>query len=256
MSTPHPGWLVAGSILFVSSAGWGAFNTVDLLAHEVSTVTEVIPAEGLTALEVDNADGRVTVTGTDTDEITIVARVSEGLRDTGNTYTVSGDRLHVRGTCPNFGGTWCSVDYRIELPAGMAVDIATDNGSIDAVDVLGPLTLDSDNGSIEVRGAAGALRTTSDNGSIDATGIRSADVYARSDNGSIDLVLADPPRSVDVQTDNGSVEVVVPEKTEGYAVTVETDNGDAVNEVRSDPASARTIVARSDNGDVTVRHPD
>lgn len=39
------------------------------------------------------------------------------------------------------------------------------------------------------------------------------------------------------------------------AVDATTDNGDAATPIRTDPSARRRIVARSDNGDVTVRYP-
>lgn len=254
-SVPHIAWLAAGSILTIGAAGWGTFNIVDLLAHEVSTVTEVFDAEGVSMIDIDNSTGSVVVTGSETDEITIVARVSDGLRATGNSYRVVDDRLEVRGTCPLFGSMWCSVDYRIEVPADVDLDIDVDDDRVEVVDMRGALTIDNDNGSIRIRGAGGPLRATTDNGSIDATGIRSATVFADSDNGSIEIAMAIPPERLDASTDNGSVEVVLPDTPDVYAVVTTTDNGDIRNDVRTDPTSPRAITLSSDNGNVTVRYP-
>ena len=130
-------WLAAGSVLTIGAFGWGAFNVVDLLAHEVRTVTEVVDAEGVSMIDIDNSNGRVVITGTDTDEITIVARISDGLRATGNSTRVVDDRLEIRGTCPLLGSMWCSVDYRIEVPAGVDLDINVDEDRVEVVDMRG-----------------------------------------------------------------------------------------------------------------------
>ncbi len=255
-SGPHTAWLAAGSVLTVAAFGWGTFNVVDLLAHEVRTVTEVVDADGVSMIDIDNSNGRVVVTGTDTDEITIVARVSDGLRATGNSYRLVDDRLEIRGTCPSFGSMWCSVDYRIEVPADVDLDIDVDDNRVEVVDMRGALTIDNDNGSIDIRGADGPLRATTDNGSIDATGVRSATVFADSDNGSVEIVMTTPPQQLEASTDNGSVTVVLPNTPDAYAVDAVTDNGSVRNDVRTDPASSRTITLSSDNGNVTVRYPD
>jgi hypothetical protein len=254
-SGPHTAWLAAGSVLTVAAFGWGTFNIVDLLAHEVRTVTEVVDAEGVSMIDIDNSIGRVFVTGTDTDQVTIVARISDGLRATGNSSRVVDDRLEIRASCPLFGSMWCSVDYQIEVPAGIDLDINADDGRVEVVDVRGALAVDDDNGSIDIRGADGPLRATTDNGSIDATGVRSATVFADSDNGSVEIVMATPPQQLEASTDNGSVTVVLPDTSDTYAVDADTDNGSVRNDVRTDPSSARTITLSSDNGNVTVRYP-
>jgi hypothetical protein len=247
--------LAVGSILTVGAFGWGTLNVVELLAHGVTTVTEVFDADGIATIDIDNSNGRVVVTGTETDEITIVARVSDGLRATGHSNRVVDDRLEIRGTCPVLGSMWCSVTYRIEVPADVDVDIDADNDRVEVVDMRGALTIDNDNGSIDIRGADGPLRATTSNGSIDATGIRSATVFADSDNGSIEITMAVPPRQLEASTSNGSVTVVVPDTPDAYAVDADSDNGSVRNDVRTDPASSRTITLSSDNGNVTLRYP-
>ncbi|MGH9133066.1 MAG: hypothetical protein ACRDZZ_03955 [Ilumatobacteraceae bacterium] len=254
-SGPHPGWLAAGSVLAVAGFAWGAFNVVDLLAHEVTTVSDTFDAHGVSVIDIENDAGRVVVIGTDADEITIEARVSDGLRDTGNSYRVVEDRLEIRGTCPLLGSMWCSVDYRIEVPGDVALDIDADD-RVEIVDVRGALTVDTDNGRIEIRGAEGPLAVSTDNGRIDASGVRSTQISAGSDNGSVEIVMAVPPDRLDATSDNGRVEVVLPDTLDTYAVTTDTDNGTVRNEVRTDPTSPRTINLSSDNGDVTVRYPD
>ena len=67
--------------------------------------------------------------------------------------------------------------------------------------------------------------------------------------------MARAPRSVRAESDNGDVVVIVPRGSELYAVDATTDNGDAATPIRTDPSARRRIVARSDNGDVTVRYP-
>jgi hypothetical protein len=248
--------LAAGSVLTIAGLGWGAFNVVDLLAHGVRTATEVVDAEGISVIDIDNSDGRVVVTGTATDEITIFARISDGLRATGHSYQVVGDRLDIRGSCPVLGSMWCSVDYRIEVPDDVDLDIDVDDDRVEVVDMRGALTIDNDNGSIEILGADGPLRATTDNGSIHATGVRSETVSADSDNGSVEIVMVTPPQQLQATTDNGSVTVVLPNTPDAYAVDAGTDNGRVRNDVRTDPASTRTITLTSDNGNVTVRYPD
>ena len=249
-------WVAAGSVLTIGAFGWGAFNIVDLLAHETRTVTDVVEAEGVSLIDIDNTNGRVIVTGTDTDKITIVARISDGLRATGNSSRVVDDRLEIRGTCPLVGSMWCSVDYRIEVPADIDLDINADDDRVEVVDMRGALTIDDDNGSIEIHGAVGPLKAATDNGSIHATGIRSETVSADSDNGSVEIVMLTPPQELQASTDNGSVTVVLPDTPDAYAVDADTDNGSVHNDVRTDPAGARTITLSSNNGNVTVRYPD
>ena len=59
-----------------------------------------MPAAELTRLLVDNDTGSVTIVGTDTDEISVEAEISDGLRDTGFRHEVVDSTLELHGSCP------------------------------------------------------------------------------------------------------------------------------------------------------------
>jgi hypothetical protein len=86
--------------------------------------------------------------------------------------------------------------------------------------------------------------------------LTSDSVQASSDNGSIRLELANAPHNVNASSDNGSIIVVLPQGDEVYAVDVATDNGSTDNRLRTDVASDRHVVARTNNGNVTLRYVD
>src|SRR5690606_16446097 len=88
--------------------------------------------EDIAEIELDNATGSVTVTGSEgATEITVERTVSYlGDREIGDTHRVDGDTLEL-GNC----GRFCSVDYTIEGPIGLEVNGTTGNGSIELTGV-------------------------------------------------------------------------------------------------------------------------
>jgi hypothetical protein len=245
-------WVLFGSLLAVALVGWGAFNVVELLAHEEHTERFTVPAAGLDRLLVDNSNGSVTIVGTDAEEIAVSAEISRGLRDTGFSREVLESTLVVRGTCPNFGSMWCRVTLRIEVPRQLDVVVDASNSGVEIADVDGDVSVDADNGRVEVSDLRGALTLSSDNGRVTGRGLESPTVDAQSDNGRVTLEFTSPPDSVVADSDNGRVEVAVPDVEGGYNVTAESDNGSVDVEVEDDPDSPRTIRATSDNGGVRV----
>jgi hypothetical protein len=247
-------WLVTGSILAAAALVSGTYNVIGLLAHEMETRVETVPAEGIRRIEVDDDAGSVTIEAADVDEITVRARIGHGLRRSGSSVRVDGETLLVRGSCPVFGSEWCDVRYTIEVPREIDVVVDSDNDGVTIVGVHGHVEAHSDNGSIRLEDVVGDAVLTSDNGGIHAFGLTAERVSASSDNGGIELELVQPPMSVDATSDNGDVVLVVPSGDEVYAVTVDTDNGNADNQLRTDPASDRHIDVTTDNGDATVRY--
>lgn len=248
-------WIVAGSIVTALAVAWTTSQAVSVLAHEEITRTRTFPVDGVERLHVRNGDGRVEIDGSATArEITVVAEISHGLQRTRHSAEVRDGELRVRSSCPILS-TWCSVHYRITVPASMAVVADSSNGRVVVRDVDGPVLARSDNGRVEIVRLGGDVEASSDNGRVTGTGLRSAVVVADSDNGRVELTFAEPPTRVDASSDNGRVEVVVPDTADTYAVVASSDNGSTDIGVRTDPASDRTIHADSDNGSVTVRYP-
>ncbi len=152
---------------------------------------------------------------------------------------------------------WCSVDYQIEVPADIDLDINADDDRVEVVDVRGALTIDDDNGSIEIRGAVGPLRADDrqrqhprDRHPLGDGLRRQRQRFGRDRDGHATAGVGG-----NVPTTAAST-VVLPDTPDAYAVDADTDNGSVRNDVRTDPASARTITLSSDNGNVTLRYPD
>jgi hypothetical protein len=247
-------WLAVGSVVATAALASGTFNIVDLLAHEMETRIETIAAEGIAVLDVDNDAGSVTIEAADVDQITVRARIGHGLRRSGSTVDVEGDRVVVHGSCPVFGSQWCDVRYTIQVPADIDVVVTGDNDGIRVTGIDGRVELHTDNGSIRVTDITGDVQLSADNGSIDGVGLNSAAVQADSDNGSIELELRQAPQTVDVSSDNGDILVVVPPGDEVYAVEMHTDNGTTDNGLSTEVSSDRHVTASTDNGDVTLRY--
>lgn len=266
-------WRIFGALLAVGVLGGGAFQVVTLIGHEEYTAFESYPAADISVLDVHSAAGSVTIVGRDdVDTIDVTARVSEGLRPTGNRQEVVGDRLELRGSCPNYGSDWCRVSYTVVVPSDTIVrasgddgkliasdllagaDLDNDNGRIEARNITGPLAVSNDNGLIELADVTGPLTVDNDNGDIVASRVDSQSIEATNDNGDVSVSLVSPPQLVNANSDNGDVDVILPDTGDAYRVDLTTGNGDTVSAVRTDPASQRSIVLETDHGDVTVRY--
>jgi len=248
----HTAWSVAASVAAVLLLVFGVLQTLSVLAHGERTFTRTFPAGGVDTVEVDLSSGSVEVVAAAVDEITVTATVSDGFRATGADQEVVGGRLRLTGTCPLYLSTFCEVHYDVEVPEEMALTARVDDGPIRVVGLAGAVDLSSDNSGVEVVGVSGPLAIHSANGSLSGEDLLSASVEASTDNGSVDVGFAAAPETVIATSDNGSVEVRLPEVAAGYRVDAGTDNGSTTIEVATDPASGRSVVLRSDNGDLRV----
>jgi hypothetical protein len=128
----------------------------------------------------------------------------------------------------------CFSDLRVTVPAGVKVSVDADSGDIRADWIaVRAAHVHSDSGDIGLRLAGHQSR-----------------VWAHTDSGNVETTVA--AHAVDAQTDSGNVEVNVPRGD--YAVDLDTDSGDVdVAGITRNDHAAKSITARTDSGDVTLR---
>jgi hypothetical protein len=246
-------WVIFGTLLLIGGFWWGTFNVVELIAHEERTERFTVPAGQLTRLFVGNDTGSVTIVGTNTDEISVDAEISDGLRDTGFRQELVGSTLELQGSCPLIGSMWCRVTWRIEVPRGLDIEVNADNDRVDLSNIDGNVVVDSDNGAVELADVSGDIRVNGDNGRVVGTDLSAPVVAVDTDNGRIELAFTEPPDTVNASGDNGSIEILVPEIEGGYDITADTSNGSTGDiDVIDNPESPHKLRLETDNGSISV----
>jgi DUF4097 and DUF4098 domain-containing protein YvlB len=258
-------WISVGSVAAVGLLVMGGCQAIGVLARETRTVQDSISLEGVRTIEVYSDNGNVRIignqrTGLDTPvpqptTAAVTIEITESLRAVETTVTRRGDLLRLEATCPGFGGAFCEADYVVRVPArDIAVIARSDNGNASVERVQGGATVSSSNGDVRAELSSGRLDMSTDNGDVTGINLFSGPVSATSSNGDVELTFGGAPASLSATSDNGDVVVQLPPGEELYAVDATSDNGEVKTPVRTDPASRRTVVARSDNGDVIVRY--
>lgn len=255
---PGPGaaiaWKVGASIVAVATLAFTVSHVIGVLAHEERTEAFSIDDPDVALLDVDSEGGRVEVIGDDVDAISVRARVSDGINPTGFSHRVEGDRLVIEVVCTNVvANPWCHVDLEIVVPRDLEVVVDAE-GHVSLRDLAGPVDASTDTGGIDAQDLAGTTRLAAGDGTVQGLALATERLEATSGNGSIDLELAIAPRTVTATSDNGRVEVALPRTEDLYAVDAGSRNGSVDNQIRTDPASPRRVLAQSDNGSITLRY--
>ncbi|MFJ8473333.1 DUF4097 family beta strand repeat-containing protein [Kitasatospora sp. NPDC094011] len=199
----------------------------------------------VTAVKLDNSAGDVTVTGkSGADKVSVHRKITYHSGKPGGTTRVDGGVL-VLGGC----GHNCSVDYTVELPAGLPISGGTSAGGIHLTQV-GEVSVHTDAGDISVDQAAGSVDVRTNNGEIKGTSLKGDRVQAKTDNGGINLT---PGKAQDIKatTSNGEIHVTVP--TGSYHVSAGTDIGEKHIGVQNDPNGKFKLDLGTDIGDITVK---
>ena len=213
-------------------------------------------------LSIENGNGTITVRPGTGSGIEIVAtRIAKAgseesakklLAETAIQDSASGSRVSLssRASRVNWGGTQYQVNYEVRAPAGISLNLAATNGTIDVSDWKGRVEMSATNGVLDARGLSG-------------------EVQAETTNGKIDIGLAAlHERGVKIETTNGRVVVELPKDAKGRVIAHVTNGAISVDGLNAEasPSNSRrryegtlngggnaTISIDTTNGAITVR---
>ncbi len=241
-------FLLASALVLVVLAGWILVTGV-VVRQDFNARADVAAA---------TAD-RLTVVGNNT-SITIAPSPDSAIHVLASgRYSTSkpqvsavnnGGEVLVAARCPDELIGTCTLSAVVSLPAGMPVQVNTDNGQILASQLTGSLDLRTDNGDITAQQTPGTLVLQTDNGDITVNS-GSAQVRAGADNGAIEIILTGVPTVVEARANNGNLDIRVP-AVGPYLVDARSDSGKTSIAVPQDNASTHRITAITDTGEVVV----
>jgi Putative adhesin len=162
--------------------------------------------------------------------------VTEQTRGATTTKEVTGTSAVLTSRCPdgiNFGDS-CRVEYKVTIPARVAVDI---EGAAGNIVLTGPI-------------ANATVKTTA--ARITGSGLGAGTIAATTTAGEVELAFAAAPTSVEVKSTAGSITLTVP-GGEKYNVTVDTTIGSQDVTVDKDSSSSHRINVETTVGAVTVK---
>ncbi len=244
----------------------GAVNLASLAFRQSQTRSFTYPA--VARLDVDVDSGAVDVVagsgggdGTKIDgakidgaKITVRRTLTWSFGKPSTEQRVIGDRLVLRSDCGAAVtlGMGCSGRYRVTVPAGTAVVAHSAAGGVTVTGTRGEIQASSSAGAVRVHDVTGRLTLSSSAGGLSGTGLGSTHVEARSSAGGVELSFDHPPSSVEARSSAGGVRVHLSRTPETYRVDADSSAGSTTVDVATDPASPRSVVARSSAGAVHV----
>ncbi|MEU7134369.1 DUF4097 family beta strand repeat-containing protein [Streptomyces sp. NPDC046261] len=223
----------------------GGLSACGLAASESFSDDDVLK-DKITSVRLDSRSGGITLRGQDgAGQVSLQRKVDyKGDKPGGKTYRVE-DGVLVLGGC----GKDCSVNYTVDLPAGLPVTGKTSSGRI-TLSRVGAVTVGTSSGAVNLDDVAGAVDVHTTNGRITGTGLKGDGIKARTSNGKINLTPA-KAQDVRAKTSNGAITLTVPDGR--YKVTAKTNNGSKDIGVSNDPNGQYQLDLTTSNGAITVK---
>ncbi|NGO07972.1 hypothetical protein G5C60_10000 [Streptomyces sp. HC44] len=181
--------------------------------EETSETNSYTVKETVSALDVESNGGLIELVASDRTTV----QVTEKFRYSGGKpkteHAVSGSTLTLKTPGCSSDSSPCEVSYRLEVPRTLSVTLASEGGAVEVTALAGNLTVDTDGGSA-------------------------------------DAAFSAAPDTADVRTSGGDLSLRLPGGP--YAVDADADGGTEKVTVKTDPASARKVTAKSGGGDITI----
>jgi Putative adhesin len=223
--------LVLGGLFALALIAGGTWSLINLLG-QVTEEHQVTLTPTSNRITIRSA-GDIRITSGGGNEVQVTERIRHSIGRPEVEESSTADGVVLRGDCPWYASN-CSVAFTVAIPTGMAVDVHSSAGDI------------------VMTGDATSVRLDSSAGDISATGLRSAQVEARSSAGDVRLSFDIAPQTVTAHSSAGDVRIGLPRVAGGYRAHADTSAGDPRIDVLNDPASDRVIDATSSAGDATI----
>lgn len=249
-------WLVIGTIITVLAIGVGAVaiwlassrgpQQTELQQH----VEQRIPDK---VIFVDFEASDITVDGGDFEQVLIDRTLTWDRVKPRFTETWSGSTLRISHDCQdNSVLQHCAVDYRLQLPAKVDVEVETASGDVSVSGTTGRIKLNVISGDTTVRAEQAVsidVRAVSGDVTIGggATGAKVETV-----SGEIQLDFAAAPAAVTARSTSGDVTVRVPSPADSYRISITSVSGDQDVSLPAAPTGDRLISVETVSGDIRV----
>ncbi len=243
--------LTAVALLALTGSAWYWLSG----GRVTNTVTQrQVYRQPVEHIEVDLAGGDVTVVGGPPDAVAVTRQLSwSGHGEPTVSERFDGTTLRIeQPQCPG-GGNQCSASYELVAPPGTALTVHTDGGSIRTDGIAGTEILHTSGGDVTVNHASGNLDLSTSGGSITGSDLSCAETIAGTSGGDISLRYESAPGRVVAGTSGGGVQVTVPDG-DRYRVQAGATGGTADVQVSQDAGATRSITARTEGGDVSIRY--
>lgn len=161
--------------------------------------------------------------------------------------------LRIEARCGALIAAGCSVDYRVEAPAGVPVRIRTERGAVSVSDMAGMVEVDAGAGNVRFTRTRGPLKVDTSAGHVEGVDIVAQFLDITTGAGRIRLAVAEPPGRLGLKTGAGNIDVSLPATEGGYRVAADAGAGRADISVEQNEGGSRAIIATTGAGNIRIR---
>ncbi len=228
-------WSAAGCIIVRNGEWEGGFWNQRARFERTVELKQPMPAG--TTLVVSTPSGSIDVTGQDTDQAAVVAKIQaraateqeaqELAEQVEIRFQESGNRLEIKADRPALRRNRISISYVITVPRQAGRDCESASGALKLRDLTGNVNARTASGSVEAAQIKGAVRLHSSSGSVQGDNITGGDVDLDTASGGVRLSNASQVGTCRVHSSSGTVHV---QHVQAESIRMDSSSGGVTGE--------------------------
>lgn len=217
--------------------------------------SKVFESKGLIGVSVENTSGKVVISSTEDAKVTVVATKNKFSDKCKMTVERSGNKLviKVEKTSSFFSTEVCDVDFQVNVPKAVDLDLAAGSGDLTVNGIQGDLTFIVGSGDILANGTFKKIDGKSGSGNIAIKGLTGGGEL-KTGSGEIDLtyLVSSLNGELDLKSGSGDAMILFPKGTK-VKTSYKTGSGELSNELGDYPEAAFKISMKAGSGDLKIK---
>jgi hypothetical protein len=212
-------------------------------------------SKGLGVVSVENTTGKVAISSLEGAKATVVATKNSFSDKCTMTVDRSGNKLIIKvekKSSFSFSAK-CDVDFQINVPKTVDLDLAVGSGNLTVKGIEGELAFKMGSGDISAEGSFKKIDGKSGSGKIAIKGL-TGDGEFKTGSGSVDLTYAvsSLKGELDLKTGSGNATVLFPKGTK-VKTSFKTGSGEMTNEMGESPEAPFHVSMKAGSGDLKIK---
>jgi hypothetical protein len=217
--------------------------------------TKDFESKGLSGVSVENTSGKVVVSSVDGAKATVVATKNKFSDKCKMTIDRTGNKLVVKveKTSSRFSTEECDVDFKVNVPKAVDLDLAVGSGDLTVKGIQGDLAFKVGSGDVSADGTFKKIDGKSGSGKVAVKGLTGGGEL-KTGSGEIDLTYAVSSLKGELylETGGGDATIMFPKGTK-VKTSYKAGSGEMSNELGDNPEAAFKVSMKAGSGDLKIK---
>lgn len=237
-------FFVCAAVTFISLSAMSAFAA--------KTETKEFDAKYVKSLDVENMDGAINITGVAADKAIVVAEQEKFPADCRLEISQEGTEVKVKVDQKNFLRKDCIVNFTINLPVNVKLNVKQGNGNLTILNTKGAIDYKLGTGDVSIDAEVVKVDGKIGSGTTTVKGLL-GDAHFFAGSGTHKITYAKVPAKgeIDIKTGTGNADITLPADTK-FQLDSRMGSGKVTNDIGENKSAKFKVIFRAGSGNLNI----